>query len=97
MWLLLPVQGQPVTSECDKDVVSLCLRDKGLDTFAIGEVKQCLVTLGVPEDPSIQLAAEVREVSAPSYTLAGLLILKSISWFSRTRLRVGAVVCCTHA
>lgn len=61
MWLVVVVQDQPVTSDCDKDVMSLCLRNKGLDTFPIGQVKQCLVNLGIPEDPSILLAAEVRK------------------------------------
>ena len=62
-WLTL-LQDQPVTSECDKDIKSLCLRNQGLDTVRIGQVKQCLVNLGVPEDPSIQLAAEVTAVSS---------------------------------
>lgn len=62
--LLLYQPDQPVTSECDKDVMSLCLRDKGLDTFPIGQVKQCLVNLGVPEDPSILLAAEAEAAEA---------------------------------
>ena len=60
-WLTL-LQDQPVTSQCDQDVVSLCLRNQGLETLQIGQVKQCLVNLGVPEDPYIQLAAEVTAV-----------------------------------
>lgn len=63
LWLL---QDLPVTSDCDTDVKSLCLRNKGLDTFAIGQVKQCLVNLGIPEDVSIQLAAEVRVALPPA-------------------------------
>lgn len=60
-WLTL-LQEQPVTSQCDEDVTSLCLHNQGLDTLRIGQVKQCLVNLGVPEDPYIQLAAEVTVV-----------------------------------
>ena len=56
------LQDQPVTSQCEKDVTSLCLRNQGLETLRIGQVKQCLVNLGIPEDPSIQLAAEVTVV-----------------------------------
>ena len=73
MWLLV-VQDQPLTSDCDKDVMSLCLREKGLNTFPIGQVKKCLVNLGVPQDPSILLAAEVREVLSPCCILTGLLL-----------------------
>ena len=36
-----------------------CMRAQGLDSFGIGQVKACLVDLGVPKDPSIVLAAEV--------------------------------------
>lgn len=50
----------PVTSDCDKDVMSLCLRNQGLESFPVGQVKQCLIDLGIPDDPSIVLAAEVR-------------------------------------
>ena len=61
-----------MTSDCDKDVTSLCLANKGLDTFAIGQVKQCLVNLGIPEDPSIQLAAEVTLALAPHPLVASV-------------------------
>ena len=60
-WLIL-LQDQPVTSQCDQDVAALCLHNQGLETLHIGQVKQCLVNLGVPEDPYIQLAAEVTAV-----------------------------------
>lgn len=48
----------PVTSDCDADIMQNCMRDQGR-SFSIGQVKTCLVDLGVPSDPSIVLAAEV--------------------------------------
>ena len=95
-WLLL-LQDLPVTSDCDKDVTSLCLRNKGLDTFAIGQVKQCLVNLGIPEDPSIQLAAEVTlALPPPPHPLVASvkkahLVVKvtpSLTWSSMSRIKL---------
>ncbi len=59
------VQGLPVTSDCDADIMAQCMKTQGLDTFAVGQVKACLVNLGVPQDPSILLAAEVGSRSRP--------------------------------
>lgn len=53
------MQGLPITSDCDADIMGQCMRAQGLDSFGIGQVKACLVDLGVPKDPSIVLAAEV--------------------------------------
>ena len=53
------VQSLPLTDECDADVIGQCTGNKAVGSFAIGEAKACLVSLGVPQDPSIMLAAEV--------------------------------------
>ena len=53
------MQGLPLTDACDGDVTRLCSSSRNLDSFGIGQVKDCLVRLGVPSDPSILLAAEV--------------------------------------
>lgn len=59
------MQGLPVTSDCDADIMAQCMKTQGLDTFAVGQVKACLVNLGVPQDPSVLLAAEVRSTNTP--------------------------------
>ena len=66
------VQGLPVTSDCDADIMAQCMKTQGLDTFAVGQVKACLVTLGVPQDPSVLLAAEVRSRKHPSISCPGV-------------------------
>ena len=53
------MQNLPITSPCDNDVTQLCLKNQGWGTFQVGQVKECLVNLGVPLDPALLLAAEV--------------------------------------
>ena len=43
------VQGKPVTDVCDTDVMDKCLQTKGLDTFGIGKVHQCLLNAGASD------------------------------------------------
>ena len=78
---MLAVQNRPVTSDCDSDIMGLCLRQQGLDSFAIGQVKACLVDLGVPSDPSIVLAAEVSltEYTCCCHVSCGMTLLLMLS------------------
>lgn len=62
--LMLYQPGLPVTSDCDADIMAQCMKTQGLDTFAVGQVKACLVNLGVPQDPSVLLAAEAEAAEA---------------------------------
>lgn len=62
--LLLYQPGLPLTDACDGDVSRLCSSSRNLDSFGIGQVKGCLVRLGVPSDPSILLAAEAEAAEA---------------------------------
>ncbi|KAK9865562.1 hypothetical protein WJX84_005695, partial [Apatococcus fuscideae] len=41
--------GKPVTDVCDTDVMDKCLQTKGLDTFGIGKVHQCLLNAGASD------------------------------------------------
>lgn len=43
------LQGKPVTDVCDTDVMDKCLQTKGLDTYGIGKVRQCLLHAGASD------------------------------------------------
>jgi hypothetical protein len=45
----------PVIEVCDSDVMTFCLHNKGLDSFRVGEVKKCLINLGIPAAQSMPL------------------------------------------
>ena len=43
------VQHKPVTDVCDSDVMDKCLQSKGLDTYGIGKIRQCLLHAGASD------------------------------------------------
>lgn len=43
------VQRKPVTDVCDSDVMDKCLQSKGLDTYGIGKIRQCLLHAGAAD------------------------------------------------
>ena len=43
------VQRKPVTDACDSDVMDKCLQSKGLDTYGIGKIRQCLLHAGAAD------------------------------------------------
>ena len=47
----LLVQKLPVIDACDSDVATHCLADKGLNTYRVGEIRQCLVGMITPLSP----------------------------------------------
>ncbi|KAK9867536.1 hypothetical protein WJX84_008718 [Apatococcus fuscideae] len=50
----------PVTDICDSDVMDKCLQNKGLDTYGIGQIRQCLLHAGASD---IAAADEARLVA----------------------------------
>ena len=47
----LLVQKLPVIEACDSDVATYCLADKGLNTYRVGKIRQCLVSMITPLSP----------------------------------------------
>ena len=68
--LATDVQGKPVTDVCDGDVMEKCLQTKGLETYGIGKVRQCLLNvsasdIAAADEARLQAEAQVRHCSLP--------------------------------